>query len=115
MDLRERLIAAIENYKNKDLYEFVSAEDLTDFLIKEIPELQALKLPIGTRVTIRSDLHENESYGWHCVSGEMLQYCGKETMIMNYKHEDDCAPAYLLDIDNEFWSWSDEMFVKMEV
>lgn len=69
-----------------------------------------LKLPIGTKVCIRSDLATDKKYGTHWVIEEMLEYVGKEATIVAYEHEDDCDPAYLLDIDDKFWSWSDEMF-----
>lgn len=69
-----------------------------------------LKLPIGTKVYIRSDLVTDKKYGTHWVNEEMLDYAGKEATIAAYEHEDDCDPAYLLDIDDKFWSWSDEMF-----
>lgn len=69
-----------------------------------------LKLSIGTKVCIRPDLEVNKKYGTHCANEEMLDYAGKEATIVAYEHEDDCDPAYLLDIDDKFWSWSDEMF-----
>lgn len=69
-----------------------------------------LKLPIGTKVCIRSDLATDKKYGTHYVNEEMLEYAGKEAAIVDYHHEDDCDPAYLLDIDGRFWSWTDEMF-----
>ena len=69
-----------------------------------------LKLPIGTKVCIRSDLEMDKKYGTHYANEEMLEYVGKEAAIVDYNHEDDCDPAYLLDIDGRFWSWTDEMF-----
>lgn len=71
-----------------------------------------LKLPIGTKVRIRSDLEINKKYGTHWANEEMVDYAGKEATIADYEHEDDCYPAYLLDIDDRFWSWTDEMFEK---
>ena len=38
----------------------------------------------------------------------MLQYIGEEATITYHEHEVDCAPAYLLDIDDSFWSWNEE-------
>lgn len=69
-----------------------------------------LKLSIGTKVRIRSDLKAAYQYGTHGTAEEMLEYAGKEAIIVAYEQEDDCEPAYLLDIDERFWSWSDEMF-----
>lgn len=69
-----------------------------------------LKLPIGTKVCIRSDLEMDKKYGTHYANEEMLEYAGKEAAIVDYNHEDDCDPAYLLDVDGRFWSWTDEMF-----
>lgn len=71
-----------------------------------------LKLSIGTKVRIRSDLKAAYQYGTHGTAEEMLEYAGKEATIVAYEQEEDCSPAYLLDIDDRFWSWSDEMFEK---
>lgn len=71
-----------------------------------------LKLSIGTKVRIRSDLKAAYQYGTHGTAEEMLEYAGKEATIVAYEQEEDCNPAYLLDIDDRFWSWSDEMFEK---
>lgn len=71
-----------------------------------------LKLSIGTKVRIRSDLKAAHQYGTHGTAEEMLEYAGKEAIIVAYEQEEDCSPAYLLDIDDRFWSWSDEMFEK---
>ena len=38
----------------------------------------------------------------------MIQYQGKEAIIMEY--DSDCDGGYLLDIDEQYWTWSDEMF-----
>lgn len=109
-NLRDRLVTALDNYF-QDTYEFdIDRERLADYLMGTIDELHALKLVIGTKVKIRPDLEQDKTYGGHSVSDEMLNYSGKEAIITNYEHEEDCEPAYLLNIDNEFWSWSDEMF-----
>ena len=71
-----------------------------------------LKLSVGTKVRIRADLQEGVKYGWHTAEKEMIEYAGKEATIIGYEHEEDCEPAYLLDIDDKFWSWSDEMFAE---
>ena len=108
--LRDRLIASLDDFF-QDIYEFdIDREKLADYLIETIDELHTLNLAIGTKVTIKADLEENKMYGGHSISDEMLNYCGKEAIITNYEHNEDCEPAYLLDIDNEFWSWSEEMF-----
>lgn len=69
-----------------------------------------LSRAIGSKIRIREDLKGNENYGGHCATDEMVQYAGKEATIVGFEHDDDCAPAYLLDIDGRFWSWSDQMF-----
>lgn len=69
-----------------------------------------LKLPVETKVRIRPNLKEGEYYGGHSVEKEMLRYAGKEATIVAYEQEEDCEPAYLLDIDGKFWSWAEEMF-----
>lgn len=69
-----------------------------------------LKLPVGTKVRIRPDLKEEEDCGGHSIEKEMVKYAGKEATIVAYNQEEDCEPAYLLDIDGKFWSWSDRMF-----
>lgn len=71
-----------------------------------------LKLPIGTTVRIRPDLEADQYYGDRGANEKMTQYAGKEAVILAYEQEEDCEPAYLLDIDGKFWSWSDQMFVK---
>lgn len=45
---------------------------------------------------------------------EMLQYIGKSATIMHYEQEEDCSPAYLLDVDDEFWSWNEAMLERIE-
>lgn len=69
-----------------------------------------LKLPVGTKVRIRPDLKEGEYCGGHSIEKEMVKYAGKEATIVAYEQEEDCEPAYLLDIDGKFWSWADKMF-----
>ena len=69
-----------------------------------------LKLSVGTKVRIRSDLETDKKYGTYWANEDMIEYAGKDATIVAYEHEDDCEPAYLLDIDDKFWSWSDEMF-----
>lgn len=109
-NLRDRLVTTLDGYF-QDIYEFdVDRERLADYLMETIDELHTLKLIIGTKIKIKSDLEENKMYGGHSVTDEMLNYCGKEAVITNYEYDEDCEPAYLLDIDDEFWSWSDEMF-----
>lgn len=73
-----------------------------------------LQRSIGLKIRIRADLKENENYEGHCATDEMVQYAGKEATIVGFEHDDDCAPAYLLDIDGRFWSWSDQMFEELQ-
>lgn len=54
--------------------------------------------------------------------GKFLQhfanpYCaniGKQAVITGYENEEDCAPAYLLDVDDSFWSWNEDMLENPE-
>ena len=45
---------------------------------------------------------------------EMLPYLGMQAEITGYENEEDCNPAYLLNVDGSFWSWSEEMLEGIE-
>lgn len=107
--LRNRLITAIEGYNNGELLDLNNAEDIADYLIEVIDELHLLIRPIGSKVKIRNDLIPNKNYGGTIFMEEMLQYLGMETTITGYSNEWDCAPAYLLDVDESFWNWNEKM------
>lgn len=84
--------------------------EISDRWYTEHQNSYGMKLPIGTKVRIRQDLKAEALHGGHMVAEEMLEYAGREATIVAYEHEEDCPPAYLLDIDDQFWSWSDGMF-----
>lgn len=107
--LKDRLTTAIEDYGSSDRAMDFDAGDMADYLMKVIDELKVLKRPIGSKVRIKADLVSGKNYGGTCFEDEMLQYVGKEATITFYEHEEDCALAYLLDIDDSFWSWNEEM------
>lgn len=76
--------------------------------------MEILNWAIGTRVKIREDLKPNCLYGGTMFMEEMLPYIGETATIMNYEQEEDCSPAYLLDVDDEFWSWNEVMLERVE-
>ena len=108
-NLRDRLSQALGDYfQNK--YDFnTDADELADYLIEVIDELKDLKRPVGSRVKIKENLVPGRNYGGTVFEEEMLQYIGKEATITLHEHEEDCSPAYLLDIDDSFWCWNEEM------
>lgn len=71
-----------------------------------------LSLALGTEVRIRTDLVVGELYDGVSFEEEMKPYLGKEAVIRAYNHEDDVAPSYALNVDENFWSWSDGMLEK---
>ena len=62
-------------------------------------------LNIGNNVIVRNDLSYDGDYGSNNVSRSMLQYCGKEAVIV-----DVAWGEYILDIDDGMWRWTGEMF-----
>lgn len=113
-NLKERLITAISDYGSGDRVNNYDAEDMAEYLIEVIDELKVLCRPIGSKVKIRSDLIPNKNYGGTCFMEEMIPYLGKLAVITGYENEEDCAPAYLLDIDDSFWSWNEDMLENIE-
>lgn len=112
-DLKERLTTAIADYCCNDTNGF-DAGNMAEYLMNVIDELKVLKRSIGSKVKIRSDLIPNENYGGTCFMEEMLPYIGKQAVITGYENEEDCAPAYLLDVDDSFWSWNEDMLENPE-
>jgi len=65
-----------------------------------------MKYKVGDTVKIRGYLVVNKAYGADTFVKGMKKYLGKETTVVdvdNYIH------SYGLNIDNEEWSWTDEM------
>lgn len=69
-----------------------------------------MKHKYGDKVIIKKDLNESRFLEELDVVPEMIQHAGKEAIIMEVK--DDC---YKLDIDNENWSWTDNMFEEAKI
>lgn len=108
-NLRYRLSQALGDYF-QDKYDFnTDAAELSDYLMEVIDELKELKKASECKVRIKDNLVPGKNYGGTDFEEEMLQYTGKETTIAYHEREDDCPPAYLLDIDGSFWSWNEEM------
>lgn len=113
-NLRDRLSQALCDYF-QDKYDFnIDADNLADYLMKVIDELKELKRPVGSKVKIKDILVPGNNYGGTYFEEDMLQYLGKTAIITYHEHEEDCAPAYLLDIDNSFWSWNEEMLENVD-
>ena len=112
-NLRERLVSAIINYDTKR-YTKTDAEKIAEILMDTIDELKILTRPIGSKVRIREDLTIGVLYGGIGFEEEMLPYLGKEATITAYVQEEDCNPSYLLDVDDSFWSWSEEMLLSVK-
>lgn len=108
-NLRDRLITAIQDYGSSERAMNFDAEDMAEFLMETIDELKKLKRPVGSRVRIKQDLVPGHTYGGTGFEEDMVEYVGKEATITYHEYEEDCSPAYLLDIDDSFWSWNEEM------
>ena len=67
-----------------------------------------MKYKVGDKVRIRSDLHEDESYGGYAFSAEMESYRGKIAIITFVGND-----YYVVDCDLLF-AWTDEMFEPVE-
>lgn len=66
-------------------------------------------LKIGDKIKIRKDLKPNCPYGIDMTVKSMLRYKGKEAIIKNM---DNYGNLFFLDIDNQMWTWTIEMFEK---
>lgn len=62
----------------------------------------------GTKVKVRSDLDVGKIYGGLEVTPEMFEYRGQPAIILQYD-EEGTVPAYLLSVDMQFWSWTEDM------
>lgn len=111
-NLRNRLSQALADYF-QDMHD-LDTNKLTDYLMENIDELKELKRTVGSKVRIKSDLIPEHLYGGVGFESDMLQYLGKEATITYHNYEEDCVPSYLLDIDDSFWSWSEEMLEDQE-
>lgn len=67
-----------------------------------------MKYKVGDKVRVRSDLHEDESYGGYAFSTEMESYRGKIVIITFIGND-----YYGVDGDLIF-AWTDEMFEPVE-
>lgn len=64
-----------------------------------------MKYKVGDRVKIREDLDTNKIYGsWDC-SIDMARCGGRIATIVNCYDD-----SYHIDVDNESYDWTDEMF-----
>ena len=63
------------------------------------------KYNVGDIVRVRDDLNTGCYYGANSVVADMLQYCGQEAKIIEVADE-----FYKINLDNEDWFWTDEMF-----
>ena len=113
-NLKERLTEAIIDYGNSESAQNFDAEELAMYLMEVIDELKALDRTIGSKVKIRKDLIPNTNYGGVSFVEEMLPYLGMQAEITGYENEEDCTPAYLLNVDDSFWSWTEEMLEDIE-
>lgn len=66
-----------------------------------------MKYKVGDKATIRKNLALNESYKGLRVTQSMLLYCGKEVTI---KGLDSFEICYKIDLDQETFGWTEEMF-----
>lgn len=64
-----------------------------------------MKYKVGDKVKIRKDLNTSEMYGsWDC-SLDMASYRGMIATIINCYND-----SYHIDVDDECYDWTDEMF-----
>lgn len=108
-ELKERLVTAILDYGHSERAKNIDAEDMADYLIEVIDELHIYrKHNKGEKVIIRKDLVANQIYGGTSVEDYMMRYLGQEAIIKEFDR--DCKGGYLLDIDDQYWTWTDDMF-----
>ncbi len=106
--VKEKLEKVIMDYIHDKNIKGLDACDMAKYLMKAINNT-SLKRSIGSKVRIKTDLVPGHIYDGTGFEQDMVQYIGMEAEIVDFDKEEDCAPAYLLDVDNEFWSWSDSM------
>jgi hypothetical protein len=61
---------------------------------------------VGDKVKIRTDLAPDELYSSLVFRKEMMEFCGREAEIV----EVDKYGDYRIDLDKEYWCWTDAMF-----
>lgn len=64
---------------------------------------------IGDLVRIRSDLECGEEYGCDKVVDNMIRYLGMSAKIDGFIDSPN-GEEYSIDIDNNYWAWTPEMF-----
>lgn len=69
------------------------------------------KFKKGDVVKIKKDLKVGKFYGIYCFNREMNRYKGKAAIIVLY---DAIDGEYLIDIDNQRYSWTDEMLEEVQ-
>lgn len=67
---------------------------------------------IGDEVIIRKDLKVGTWYGVDDFVQEMRKFRGKKAIITHMGINDSENPRFYLDIDNQNWTWTREMFKK---
>lgn len=73
------------------------------------------KFQIGDKVTVRSDLELNTTYGMEgnpyvdIAVNEMVDFAGKTVTIKEVDYHDGNL-SYEIEEDKGAWSWTDEMF-----
>lgn len=68
-----------------------------------------MKFKVGDRVRIRKDLKVSVHYGYDIFISDMSDYRGKEAIVTDIHEYCPEGQAYLLDIDNGVWNWTEEM------
>ena len=74
---------------------------------KDNSAMNIKKRKIGDKVVIKKDLVEGTMLNGAYVNDEMIDFKGKEAIIVDYCNGD--TYDYLLDIDDKEWSWSELM------
>lgn len=64
-----------------------------------------MKYKVGDKVRIKKNLKEDVVYGTQHFVDNMSIYCGRMAIIKNLED----GESYRLNIDNEYWCWTDEM------
>lgn len=66
---------------------------------------------VGDKVKVRLDLEENYQYGSDVCVSNMLAYTGQEatiTKVIPWRS----GFEYSIDLDNGYWTWTEQMFEK---
>lgn len=64
-----------------------------------------MKFKVGDRVSVRSDLVIDKSYGSNSINDEMINWCGKIVTIKVITSWNEYR------IKEDGWNWTDEMFI----